>query len=119
MNSFEIFVRTLSELQIHHQNRESRIGLIKEFLDSVYQGVTDNDQIFGQLVSYLHQNFQNSDSKFNIKNRSKIPVQVALIQRRKKHSKENDPNIMPARKKRKSSKISHNLSGTINENVIN
>ena len=69
----------------------------------------------GQLVSYLHQNYQNLDSRFNVRNR-KIPVQVASIQRRK-HSKENDPNMMPSRKKRKNSKLSHNLSESINKNV--
>ncbi|POG58479.1 hypothetical protein GLOIN_2v1488561 [Rhizophagus irregularis DAOM 181602=DAOM 197198] len=131
-NSSEIFARS-SELELNHQNREYRVKLIKEFLDSVYQDVTNNDQLLlgmesfqkgyekakntsnGQLVSYLHQNYQNLDSRFNVKNR-KIPVQVASIQRRK-HSKENDPNMMPSRKKRKISKLSHNLSQSIKKNI--
>ena len=69
----------------------------------------------GQLASYLHRNYQSLDSRFNVRNR-KIPVQVASIQRRK-FSKENDPSIMPSRKKRKGSKLSHNLSESINKNV--
>ncbi|CAB5394535.1 unnamed protein product [Rhizophagus irregularis] len=111
-----IFYFRSLELKLNHQNREYRVKLIKEFLDSVYQDVTNNNQLLlgmesfqkgyekakntsnGQLVSYLHQNYQNLDSRFNVKNR-KIPVQVASIQRRK-HSKENDPNMMPSRKKK-------------------
>jgi len=37
----------------------------------------------------------------NVKGGSKIPVQVVSIQRHKTYSKENDPNMMPARKKKK------------------
>jgi hypothetical protein len=120
-------------LDVNHQNQESRVKSIKEFLDSIYQDITNNGQLLlamesfqkgyekakntsdGQLVSYLHQNYQKLDSRFNVKNR-KIPVQVASIQRRK-HSKENDPNMMPPRKKRKGSKLSHNLSQSINKNI--
>jgi hypothetical protein len=122
-----------SELEFNYQNQEYRVKLIKEFLDSVYQDVINNDQLLlgmesfqkgyekakntsnGQLVSYLHRNHQNLDSRFNVRNR-KIPVQVASLQRRK-HSKENDPNMMPSRKKRKSLKLSHNLSQSIKKNI--
>jgi hypothetical protein len=135
LNKFSdmIFYSRSSELEFNRQNQESRVKLVKEFLDSVYQDAKNNDQLLlgmesfqkgyekaknisnGQLVSYLHQNYQSFDSRFNVKNR-KIRVQVASIQRRK-HSKENDPNMMPSRKKRKESKLSHNLSQSINKNV--
>jgi hypothetical protein len=124
-------------LEFNHQNQELRIGLIKEFFDSVCQDLINNNQLLsgmenfkrryekaknisnGQLVSFLHQNYQNLDSRFNVKNRSKIPVQVASIQRRKNNSKENDPKMMPARKKRKTPKMPHKLSESINKNTVN
>ena len=92
-------------MESNHQNKELRIGVIRDFFDSVYQDIINNDQLLlgmeyfkkeyekaknisnGQLVSFLHQNHRNLDPRFNIKNRSKIPVQVASIQRCKNHSK--------------------------------
>ena len=76
-----------SELEYNHQNQESRVKSIKEFLDSIYQDITNNNQLLlamesfqkgyekakntsdGQLVSYLHQNYQKLDSRFSVKNR--------------------------------------------------
>ncbi|CAB4442074.1 unnamed protein product [Rhizophagus irregularis] len=73
-NLLETSARTSSELEFNHQNQELRIGLIKEFFDSICQDLINNNQLLsgmenfkkqyekaknifnGQLISFLHQN---------------------------------------------------------------
>ena len=40
-----IFYFRSSELEFNHQNQESHVKLIKEFLNSIYQDVINNNQI--------------------------------------------------------------------------
>jgi hypothetical protein len=41
-----------SELEFNYQNQEYRVKLIKEFLDSVYQDVINNDQLLLGMESF-------------------------------------------------------------------